>query len=409
MVATADVTDQAQLSALKAQIIDRFGPINGIIHAAGTHDTQLISDKTIARSERVFASKVDGTRNLDAVFGSEALDFIILCSSISKFTGGLGLVDYAAANAYLDAYALKGMANGRRIIAINWDAWRDVGMAAAITSERSTSQNQNDLQLRLGTEEAIRALRWIVSGNDPQVIVSKRYSSENGEFAKNSDETDEEQSTASSGQQPHKHLRPALSSVYVAPSTETEKLLAGLWADTLKLQKVGIHDNFFELGGHSLLGASLVARINAAGLPVLVRHLFEYQTISTLATAIDQAFASATGKRPRPAFTTPYVAPDNEISSAICAIWENVLSIHPIGIHDSFQILGGNSIHAEEILTQLDENYPVHLPLQQITALTTVAELADITHSHLLQYIESMDESKVQEMLTSSDETRIQG
>src|SRR5262249_4687217 len=55
---------------------------------------------------------------------------------------------------------------------------------------------------------------------------------------------------------------------YEAPQGETETLLAGLWAELLKLERVGRHDNFFELGGHSLLAVTLASRMRQAGLQV---------------------------------------------------------------------------------------------------------------------------------------------
>ena len=72
---------------------------------------------------------------------------------------------------------------------------------------------------------------------------------------------------------------------YVAPRNTTEEKLAGIWAEVLKLERVGIHDNFFELGGHSLLAVSLIERMRRAGLNADVRALFATPTVAELAPA----------------------------------------------------------------------------------------------------------------------------
>src|SRR5208282_6709487 len=65
---------------------------------------------------------------------------------------------------------------------------------------------------------------------------------------------------------------------YEAPQGEVEKTLAGIWADVLKVHRVGRHDDFFELGGHSLLAVRLIARMRSKGLHLDVRSLFSTPT-----------------------------------------------------------------------------------------------------------------------------------
>ena len=75
---------------------------------------------------------------------------------------------------------------------------------------------------------------------------------------------------------------------YVAPRTPTEELIAAIWADVLKLDKVGIHDNFFQLGGHSLLAVQIVSRIHQQlEVKLPLREVFESTTVAALATVID--------------------------------------------------------------------------------------------------------------------------
>ncbi|MFC5288832.1 non-ribosomal peptide synthase/polyketide synthase [Actinokineospora guangxiensis] len=70
---------------------------------------------------------------------------------------------------------------------------------------------------------------------------------------------------------------------HVAPRTETERVLARVWAEVLGLPRVGVHDNFFLLGGDSILGLRVAARAREAGLRVIARDLFLHQTIAALA------------------------------------------------------------------------------------------------------------------------------
>ncbi len=81
----------------------------------------------------------------------------------------------------------------------------------------------------------------------------------------------------------------AVSADYVPPSTPIEKALATIWADVLRVERVGIHDNFFGLGGDSILSIQVVARANQAGLGLTPKQLFQHQTIAELAAMTNTA------------------------------------------------------------------------------------------------------------------------
>ncbi|MDX8507704.1 non-ribosomal peptide synthetase [Mesorhizobium captivum] len=75
---------------------------------------------------------------------------------------------------------------------------------------------------------------------------------------------------------------------FAAPSTETEKTLAALWCDLLKIESIGRLDNFFDLGGKSLLVMRAVSRMRKVfGVDVQLRNLFERPTLAELAEVID--------------------------------------------------------------------------------------------------------------------------
>ncbi|MEM6793794.1 MAG: amino acid adenylation domain-containing protein [Acidobacteriota bacterium] len=76
---------------------------------------------------------------------------------------------------------------------------------------------------------------------------------------------------------------------YVEPRTDTEKALAELWSETLRVPRVGVDDNFFELGGDSILAIQIVARGLSRGLPLSPERLFETLTVAKLARALEEA------------------------------------------------------------------------------------------------------------------------
>ncbi|MEH2037877.1 amino acid adenylation domain-containing protein [Nostoc sp.] len=77
---------------------------------------------------------------------------------------------------------------------------------------------------------------------------------------------------------------------FVAPSTPIEEMLAGIWAEVLALEKVGIHDNFFELGGHSLVATRVISQIQKVfEIKLPLHRLFEKPTVAKLATEIEKA------------------------------------------------------------------------------------------------------------------------
>src|SRR5476649_354073 len=77
-----------------------------------------------------------------------------------------------------------------------------------------------------------------------------------------------------------------LSRGFEAPQGDVEVVLAQIWADLLKIERVGRHDHFFELGGHSLLAVSLIERMRQIGLSADVRALFSQPTLAALAAAV---------------------------------------------------------------------------------------------------------------------------
>ncbi len=99
---------------------------------------------------------------------------------------------------------------------------------------------------------------------------------------------------------------------YEAARSPTEEVLAGIWCEVLKLDRVGVHDNFFELGGHSLLATRVTARLREAfGIELALRAVFEAPTLQRLAAHVEalRRQAAATPLPPLQARPRPHHPP----------------------------------------------------------------------------------------------------
>jgi acyl carrier protein len=121
-----------QMRAAFERAEQRFEAIHAVIHGAGIAGGGVIQLKDARSAADVFSAKVRGTLVLDELLKDKPLDFFVLCSSMLALKSRAGQVDYCAANAFLDAYARwRYLSHGSGTISINWDGWKEVGMAAA--------------------------------------------------------------------------------------------------------------------------------------------------------------------------------------------------------------------------------------------------------------------------------------
>lgn len=129
-VLPADVTDARGLRRALDIAASRYGAVNGVFHLAGVPGDGMLHVRSVADAERVLAPKVKGTLVLAEVLATRpALDFFVAFSSRAALAGHRGSGDYAAANAFLDAFVETDALPGCRKISINWPAWHSVGMA----------------------------------------------------------------------------------------------------------------------------------------------------------------------------------------------------------------------------------------------------------------------------------------
>ncbi|MEV0691702.1 non-ribosomal peptide synthase/polyketide synthase [Streptomyces sp. NPDC050388] len=87
--------------------------------------------------------------------------------------------------------------------------------------------------------------------------------------------------------------QPDPATTYVAPRPGTEEALAEIWADVLRVERVGARDNFFALGGDSILSIQIVSRARRAGLALTTKDVFRHQTVAELALRVTRAAPAA--------------------------------------------------------------------------------------------------------------------
>ena len=284
-VVQVDVRDADAMSAAIDAAERDFGPLRGVIHAAGVVGTAsfaTVGESTREFCEAQFAPKLSGTRALEAALGVRELDFCMLCSSLSPILGGLGFAAYAGANAALDAFGAAHNATGAvRWQVVNWEGWSfDEEDALAAAGRPGAAMAELGLAAEEGAEAFERLLRapWL-----ERVVLS---TADLGRRMR-------QWVTLDSGVAPAPgagHARPEGIGDYVAPTGELELGLAGLWQGLLGIDGIGSEDSFFALGGNSLLLTQLLAQIRKRfRLELSLASLFERPTIAAMAELIAQA------------------------------------------------------------------------------------------------------------------------
>ncbi len=284
LVLRADVADAPAMRAVLQQIDARFSALHGVIHSAGVVGARafgLIEEAGPAECAQHFQAKVRGTLVLSELLRERRLDFCLLQSSLAAVLGGLGLVAYAAANLFLDAFAqCQNQRGPTPWISVNWDAWQ-------FDAPGSQPAAAAQAALALTPAEGVATLRAILAAPATgQLIVST------GDLEARAEQWLSHASPgAPAPSRPEGlslHPRPQLQSAYLPPEGELEQAVAGIWQQLLGIEQVGANDNFFELGGHSLLATELAARLRQAfDVDVSLRSLYEAPTVAGLARAVE--------------------------------------------------------------------------------------------------------------------------
>ncbi|MDR3058226.1 MAG: SDR family NAD(P)-dependent oxidoreductase, partial [Prevotella sp.] len=251
---TCDVTNQAEV----ANLIAEHTNITGIIHGSGINRDNLINNKNLEEVDEVLEPKVLGLKYLDQASESLKLDYFITLSSIAGALGNVGQVDYAAANAYMDAYMENRMHRTKnqqcygKSISINCPLWENGGMKLDETIKQNLRQV---LKIKpMPDWVGLTALKTIMAGKECQAVVMfgnrktivNLFNNTIGETTKGLD-------------------KEAVKVEVNELTTDITKRIKLLVAEHLKLQSDNLDEilDWADFGFDSILLASFINRFNA--------------------------------------------------------------------------------------------------------------------------------------------------
>ena len=256
------------------------GRVDGVVHAAADTSRDAfrpLRDLDRATVARSFTTKVGGALVLAEVIAGlpadRRPDWCVLFSSTSALLGGVTFGGYAAANAALDALALR--ENG--FVSVGWDTWDrtlsklDGGIGATLQKHAMTDA------------QALAAFDAVLAARLPVVVVAA------GGLTDRLPKPKTGTAPVRAPRSTVTHPRPDLAEPYTPPMTATERGLAAIWTEVLGIDPVGTRDNFFDLGGTSLLVPELFELIRERfGVALPTVTLFEAATVRGLGAVVDR-------------------------------------------------------------------------------------------------------------------------
>jgi acyl carrier protein len=105
----------------------------------------------------------------------------------------------------------------------------------------------------------------------------------------------------------------------------------------------------------------------------------------------------------RPTLTKGYVAPQSETEQMIAKIWQEVLGLDEVGRHDNFFDLGGDSISALRVMSQISQSFQMEWPPIVLFEMPTIADLASHIEDSLIAEIEDLTEEEAELLLANLD------
>ncbi|MFC5288485.1 SDR family NAD(P)-dependent oxidoreductase [Actinokineospora guangxiensis] len=297
IVERADITDRDRMRDLVRDAVGRWGPLAGVVHAAGVHDDAgMIQRRSAEDTDAVIAAKVIGTTALVDALAGHRPRFVLLCSSIGTALPNLkfGEVGYLAAHEFSNAFAAHAAARtDLPVVAVGWTDWLDSGMWARARRslvDRASGHHADvlgaDLLRGLTDTEGVEVFDRVTSAPPgPHVLISTQRLP--GLLAVHDAYAGAAHHAVSGdllARPSHRDRAPR----GVAPlRSDGERVVAAIWRDLLGVAEIGPDDDFFALGGDSLLALRFLTLLRErTGADHPIARLFEAPTVADIARSI---------------------------------------------------------------------------------------------------------------------------
>ncbi|CAN93348.1 polyketide synthase [Sorangium cellulosum So ce56] len=290
---SVDVADRAAVEDLVRHVRATYGQLDGVVHTAGVVEDSFLVRKTDDELRRVFAAKVAGIANLDEATRGEPLDCFVCFSSVAGAMGNVGQSDYAAANAFMDAYARRRAeqvergARSGRTISIGWPLWAEGGLHVDSAVE---ARLRRDGLTPLGTAAGLAALaRCIRDPGRPShvVVLFGDARAIRGALLARSNRPSPGDLAAAS---PANASTPAIREEALR---QVKKLLAPVIK--LPVERIDAAASFETYGIESVMAVELTDRLEAVFGPLSKTLLFEAKTVRELADYFVEHHAATLG------------------------------------------------------------------------------------------------------------------
>ncbi|WP_167355677.1 type I polyketide synthase, partial [Streptomyces atriruber] len=164
-----DVADREQLAAALAAVPEEH-PLTAVVHTAGVLDDGVLAALTPERLATVLRPKADAVRALHDLTADADLAAFVVFSSVAGVFGSAGQANYAAANAYLDAYAARRHAAGAPAVSVAWGMWSQTSSMTAGLGAADLGRIARTGLLPTATEEGLAAFDLALTAATPNLV-----------------------------------------------------------------------------------------------------------------------------------------------------------------------------------------------------------------------------------------------